>query len=247
MKRITVELVPRSEEELRAELGLLKEERFRIDRINIPDLLRLELRSWEGAVVARDFYPTVMPHIRAMDIDLSQPLPMGAYLKEHKIREVLVVEGDPPQDMNHTVYPTVTTDVIRKIREELPGVRVYAGIDQYRGSMQQELYRVRRKLQAGASGFFTQPFFDMRYLEMYADMLEGLDVHWGVTPVLSERSKGYWEGKNHVIFPKSFEPTLEWSVDFARKVLGFAQRNGNCMYLMPIKSNVKEYLSGILK
>ena len=111
----------------------------------------------------------------------------------------------------------------------------------------QELYRIRRKLQAGATGFFTQPFFDMRFLEMYADMLEGLDVHWGVTPVLSERSQSYWEGKNHVIFPKSFEPTLEWSVDFARKVLGFAQRNGNCMYLMPIKSNVTEYLSGILK
>ena len=54
MKRITVELVPRSEEELRAELTLLKEERFRIDRINIPDLLRLELRSWEGATVAKD-------------------------------------------------------------------------------------------------------------------------------------------------------------------------------------------------
>ena len=145
MKRIVVELVPRSEEELRGELKLLKETRLKVDRINIPDLLRCELRSWEGAAIAQEFYPA-MPHIRAMDVDLSKPLAMGNYIKEHNIREVLVIEGDPPQDMMHTVYPTVTTDVIRKIREELPGVRVWAGIDQYRGSMQQELYNIRRKL-----------------------------------------------------------------------------------------------------
>ena len=246
MKRIAVELVPRSEEELRGELKLLKETRLKVDRINVPDLLRCEIRSWEGAAIAQEFYPA-MPHIRAMDVDLSKPLAMGNYIKEHSIHEVLVIEGDPPQDMMHTTYPTVSTDVIRKIREELPEVRVYAGIDQYRGSMQQELYRIRRKLQAGATGFFTQPFFDMRFLEMYADMLEGMDVCWGVSPITSERTKSYWERKNQVVFPKKFAPTLEWSVEFARKVLGFAQRNKHCIYLMPIKSNIEAYLSGILK
>ena len=40
MKRIAVELVPRSEEELSGELKLLKETRLKVDRINIPDLLR---------------------------------------------------------------------------------------------------------------------------------------------------------------------------------------------------------------
>ncbi len=247
MKRIAVELVPRTEEGLRADLALLRESRLKIDRVNIPELFRCEMRSWEGAAAAQEFFPSAMPHIRAMDVDLSRPLEMGPYLREHRIHEVLVVEGDPPQDMTHRVYPTVTTDVIRKIREELPGVRVYAGIDQYRGSMQQELYHIRRKLQAGAAGFFTQPFFDMRYLEMYADMLDGLEVCWGVSPVTSERSKSYWERKNRVVFPKNFEPTLEWSMDFARRVLGFAQRNGDCIYLMPIKSNLEAYLSGVLK
>ena len=246
MKRIAVELVPRNEEELREELKLLKETRLKVDRVNIPDLLRYELRSWEGAAIAQEFFPA-MPHIRAMDVDLSRPLAMGEYIKEHEIREVLVIEGDPPQDMMHTVYPTVTTDVIRKFREELPEVAVYAGIDQYRGSMQQELYQIRRKLQAGATGFFTQPFFDMRFLEMYADTLDGINVCWGVSPITSERTKSYWERKNHVIFPKKFAPTLEWSVEFARKVLGFAQRNGHCIYLMPIKSNTEAYLRGILK
>lgn len=243
MKRISVELVPR--DALREELAVLKEGGFAIDLINIPDLLRFPTRSWEGAALAQQYFPTAMPHIRAMDVDLERPLSMGEYLRQNQIKEVLIIEGDPPQDMTHTVYPTVTTDVIRKFREELPEIRVYAGIDQYRGSMQQEQYRIRRKLQAGAAGFFTQPFFDLRLLAMYADMLEGLEVYWGVSPVESERAKSYWELKNHVVFPKNFAATLAWSVDFAREVQVFAQSRGDSVYLMPIRTDLTAYLTGV--
>ena len=243
MKRISVELVPR--DALREELAVLKEGGFAIDLINIPDLLRFPTRSWEGAALAQQYFPTAMPHIRAMDVDLERPLSMGEYLRQNQIKEVLIIEGDPPQDMTHTVYPTVTTDVIRKFREELPEIRVYAGIDQYRGSMQQEQYRIRRKLQAGAVGFFTQPFFDLRLLAMYADMLEGLEVYWGVSPVESERAKSYWELKNHVVFPKNFAATLAWSVDFAREVQAFAQSRGDSVYLMPIRTDLTAYLTSV--
>lgn len=243
MKRISVELVPR--DALREELAVLKEGGFSIDLINIPDLLRFPTRSWEGAALAQQYFPTAMPHIRAMDVDLERPLSMGEYLRQNQIKEVLIIEGDPPQDMTHTVYPTVTTDVIRKFREELPEIRVYAGIDQYRGSMQQEQYRIRRKLQAGAAGFFTQPFFDLRLLAMYADMLEGLEVYWGVSPVESERAKSYWELKNHVVFPKNFAATLAWSVGFAREVQAFAQSRGDSVYLMPIRTDLTAYLTGV--
>lgn len=44
--------------------------------INIPDLLRLETRSWQGAAIAQDYYPAVMPHIRAIDVNLAEPLAM---------------------------------------------------------------------------------------------------------------------------------------------------------------------------
>ena len=71
-------------------------------------------------------------------------------------------------------------------------------------------------------------------------------VYWGVTPVTSERSKSYWEMKNNVIFPKGFEATLEWSVDFAKKVKEFADVHGDNLYLMPIKGNLEGYLSGVL-
>ena len=245
MKRVSVELVPRDEQALREELGVVAQYRERVDVINIPDLLRFPMRSWEGAAVAQETYAAAMPHIRAMDIDLREELPMKAFLREHNIREVLVIQGDPPQDMTHEVYPTTSTDVIRKFREEMPEVRVYAGIDQYRSSMRDELYRIRRKEQAGAAGFFTQPFFDLRYLEMYADMLAGLDVYWGVSPVMTRRSQSYWERKNNVVFPHSFEPTLEWSVDFTRRVMELTEREAASLYVMPIKSNLAAYLQGI--
>ena len=245
MKRLSIELVPRSVEGLKEDLSMLKKLDLNIDVINIPDLLRFETRSWEGAAAAQEFYPAAIPHIRAMDFDLTKPLPMEKFFKEKHIHEVLVIEGDPPQDMKHTVYPTVTTDVIRKFREELPGIRVYAGIDQYRGSMQQEEYRIRRKLQAGAAGFFTQPFYDMRFLEMYQDMLDGLEVYWGVSPIQSERSQSYWELKNHVVFPKNFVPTLDWSIEFGRRVVENADKMNSSVYIMPIKGNLEEYLNGI--
>ena len=246
MKRVSVELVPRDEETLRAELALLQQYQDKIDVINIPDLLRFETRSWQGAAMAKEYFPDAMPHIRAMDINLEEELPMKDYLRAHDIREVLVIEGDPPQRMTHAVYPTESTDVIRKFREEMPEVTVYAGIDQYRSSMRHELYRIHRKVQAGAKGFFTQPFFDLRFMEMYADMLEGQNVYWGVSPVMSERSQSYWELKNNVVFPKGFEPTLNWSIDFSRKALEFVKKRGANLYLMPIKSNLEAYLKGVL-
>lgn len=246
MKRISVELVPRDEDSLRQELSLLAKFKDKVDVVNIPDLLRFPIRSWQGAAIAQESFPASMPHIRAMDVDLDKELTMKAYLREHNIREVLVIEGDPPQDMMHEVYPTNSVDVIWKFRKEMPEVKVYAGIDQYRGSMAQELYRIKRKLQAGAAGFFTQPFFDMRYLEVYADMLQGLEVYWGVSPVMSARSQSYWERKNNVVFPHVFEPTLEWSVDFAKKVMAYAEREKANVYLMPIKTNLEAYLAGVL-
>lgn len=246
MGKISVELVPRTEEGLVNQLKQVESNVSKIDIINIPDLLSCELRGPEGAVAAKKYFSSVIPHIRAMDIDLEKPLPMAAYLRENNIKQVLVIQGDPPQDMMHTVYPTESIDVIWKFKKEIPEVKVYAGIDQYRGSMRQEQYRIRRKLQAGADGFFTQPFFDLRYMEMYSDMLQGLDLYWGITPVLSERSKSYWELKNNVVFPREFKTGMDWSISFGRKVLDFARKNDTNVYLMPIKADFVSYISGIL-
>ncbi|TCS77248.1 methylenetetrahydrofolate reductase [Pectinatus cerevisiiphilus] len=242
---ISVELVPRTEKDLREELQLMKDKAFPIDLINVPELLRFAIHGWEGAAIAQEYGFETMPHIRALDIDLTRELPMKGYLQKRKIRKVLAITGDPPQSMATKVYPTISTDIIRKFQQEMPEVEVFAGIDQYRSSMRQEMYMVRRKLQAGAAGFFTQPFFDLRYMEMYAELLDGLDVYWGISPVLSENSVSYWKIKNNVIFPKDFEPTLEWNIDFACKVKEFVKKAGGNMYIMPIKTNLEKYMNSI--
>ena len=208
-------------------------------------MLSCDTRSWDGANIAKAYFDDVVPHLRAMDFDFTKELPIKDKLREYDIKEVLVIEGDPPQSMLYQVYPTISTDIIKKFSEEMPEITVYAGIDQYRSSMKEEEYRIRRKQLAGAKGFFTQPFFDMRYLEMYADLLDGLDIYWGVSPVLSERSVSYWRNKNNVIFPKDFEPTLEWNIEFARKVIDFARKHNHNVYLMPIKAKIMPYLEGV--
>lgn len=248
MTKIAVELVPRDKEIFSREVQEIHE-KFAdvVSTINVPDLLSCDVRSVEGAAIAKNYFSSVMPHLRAMDFDFTKEFPLKDEIKTAGIDRVLVVEGDPPQRMTYRVYPTVSTDIIKKIREELPEVKVFAGIDQYRSSMKDEDYRIRRKVLAGAQGFFTQPFFDMRYLEMYADLLDGKEIYWGISPVLSERSVSYWQIKNNVIFPKNFEPTLEWNIEFARKVIAFAKKHNHNVYLMPIKAKIMPYLEGVLK
>lgn len=247
MTKIAVELVPRDLAVFEDELKTIKAEIPAVDFINVPDLLSCDVRSWDGAGVAKKYFKEAVPHLRAMDFDFTQNLPIKDKLKEYNINEVLVIQGDPPQTMTYQVYPTISTDIIKKFSEEMPEIKVYAGIDQYRSSMKEEEYRIRRKLLAGAKGFFTQPFFDMRYLEMYADLLDGMEIYWGVSPVLSARSVSYWRNKNNVIFPKNFEPTLEWNIDFARQVVDFAKAHNQNVYLMPIKAKIMPYLEGVLK
>jgi len=245
MTRTAVELVPRDESSLLAELELVKSSFAAIDTINVPDLLRYEIRSWEGCKYAKPFYQHSIPHIRAIDINLEEPLPMADFFRENKINEVLVITGDPPQDMTRKIYPSTCIDVIKKFKEELPGIKVYAGIDQYRDSMRKETDYIKRKIKAGADGFFTQPFFDLRLMEIYAEILTGQEVFWGISPVTSEKSLNYWETKNNVVFPQEFQPNLAWNIQFARRALDFVRQTNSNIYFMPIRTDINQYLQGI--
>jgi methylenetetrahydrofolate reductase (NADPH) len=123
---------------------------------------------------------------------------------------------------------------------------VYAAFDPYRLGFRDELTAVRRKLDAGADGFFTQPVFDLRLLDICAEMLHGENVYWGLAPVLGERSRAYWETTNRVIFPADFAPTLDWNRDFATKAVRAVRGFGGNVYFMPIRVNLSAYLSDLL-
>lgn len=68
-----VELIPRDAETLLRDAGEVSRLFPDAQVINIPDLLRFPLRSWEAARLIRPIFPRVIPHIRAIDIAPMPP------------------------------------------------------------------------------------------------------------------------------------------------------------------------------
>lgn len=246
LHKISIELVPRNPEALKQDLRLVRENFPDIDTINIPDLLKFPLRSWDACGQAKPLFSHTIPHLRAIDFDLSKPFPLVESFKKKGIDSVLVIAGDQPQDMSRRVFRTSSVELIRALKVEIPDLKVYAGIDPYRTGIKTELDYVKRKIDAGADGFFTQPFFDLRLMAIYFDLLKGTETFWGVSPVMSVRSKDYWDNLNNAIFPPDFEPTLEWNRNFARQALEFCREADSSIYFMPIRVDLVEYLDGIL-
>ena len=242
MMKISLELVPRTETYICEQVAYVEQAIPQISAINFPDLLRFDIRSWDACRMVSNARLERIAHLRAIDFDMHQPFPLTDFLKEHRIRKLLVIEGDKPQDMKHAIYPTSSLDLIRKLKNEVGDFTIYAAFDPYRNNIRYELEYLLQKIEAGATGFFSQPFFDLRLLEIYSEYLEGQDVYWGISPVTGERAKLYWETRNRAIFPKSFAPTFDWNVRFGQEVMNFCQKNDFNLYLMPIKIDLKKYL-----
>jgi len=246
MGRISVELIPRDLPALLADVAAVQACFGVADTINIPDLLRMDLRSWDAvrAVAAADPSRAAIPHVRAIDIAPGAPLP-GA--DDPALREILVVRGDPPADLRHTTFPNSAETIIARYRREAPHLTVYAAFDPYRRAPYEELEAVRRKIDAGAAGFFTQPVFDVRMLDLCMEWLHGQSVFWGLSPVIGPKSRSYWETTNHVVFPQDFTPTLDANIAFARHAMRQVAQAGGHVYLMPLRVKLAAYLAPLLE
>ncbi|MEO5340539.1 MAG: methylenetetrahydrofolate reductase [Magnetococcus sp. MYC-9] len=244
--RISIELVPRDAIALREELQLVHQTFRSVNTINLPDLPRFAVRSWDGCRIAQAFFSHTIPHIRAIDFPTDQPLELVERLRQQGIHEILVVTGDPPANGQPPANASTALQLIRRFKDAWPALRVYAALDPYRQGFRQEYEYVQQKLAAGADGFFTQPFFDLRLMEIHRELLAETTVFWGVSPVTTEASRGYWEKRNQVLFPRYFEPTLAWNRSFARQALAFATQSQTNIYFMPIRTDVVHYLEGIL-
>lgn len=247
MPKILLELVPRDKEQLQTESSLVKNYYPEIHGINIPDLLKFDIRSWEAAALVRPNMPTVIPHLRAIDFDLSKDLPIIEFLKKNLIKEVLVIKGDPPQDMSRRVYQTSSIKLIRRLKTELPDIKIYASIDQYSVGIKDVLDYVELKMEAGADGFLTQPFFDLRLIDIFGERMKDTQFFFGVSPVTSEKSKNYWETRNRAYFPKDFNLSLDWNISFCKNVIQYSKENNHNLYLMPIKINLNDYLNQLFR
>ena len=244
--RVSVELIPRGTAEVYADALTVRSVMPAADTFNIPDLMRCPLRSWDACAITTPVPPAAIPHIRAIDIPPGDELAVGQAITAAGLPEVLVIKGDPPSDLSRRTYPNTSESIIRRFKRFHPQLRVYAAFDPYRQGFRDEMASVERKLEAGADGFFTQPLFDLRLIEMCADMLRGSTVFWGIAPVLGERSKAYWETTNRIVFPTSFVPTIEWNRSFAVSALALIRALTQNVYFMPIRVNLARYLEGLL-
>lgn len=244
MADISIELVPRSYQHLEQEcLGLQSAFPF-LDTVNIPDLLRMPIHSWEACRYSARYFQRTIPHLRASDFDLHCPEKLQSAIDGFD--EVLVISGDPPQGFSRQVYSTGCLEMIDHLKTRHPDKRVIAGIDPYRHSLQRELEYIQEKAAAGADAFFTQPFFSLPMLQSYQELLVDREIYWGVSPVIGAKSKNYWEHTNHAVFPPDFEFTLAGNQRFARSVLSHIREHGGHIYFMPIRIDTVTYLQGIL-
>ncbi|OUI87796.1 methylenetetrahydrofolate reductase [Acetobacter sp. DmW_043] len=244
LSRLSVELIPRSPEHLLEDVAQVKALLPAADTLNIPDLRRFALRSYQATDLVRPLFAQAIPHIRAIDIAPDAPLP-GA--EQEGLSEVLIIHGDPPPDLSYRTYPNSTETIIRRYRKEAPHLKVYAAFDPYRRAPWQELEDIARKKEAGAQGFFTQPVFDLKLFDLCQEWLEGETVFWGLSPVIGPRSRSYWETTNHVIFPNNFIPTLEENIRFAQAVLRTLSQTEGRAYLMPLRVKLENYLPPLLE
>ena len=246
MGRISLELVPRDRGSFVAELELVKKLFPCVDTLNIPDILKFDVRIPEACEIAVPYFQSVIPHIRAVSINSKEAFPYKEFFQKHNITEVLVINGDNPEIVSKSDNPCSSVDLIKKLKIEMPDLKVYAGIDQWRTNIEEEMEYAGEKKDAGADGFFTQPFFGTGLMKTYAERLKDTHVFFGVAPVIRESSKHYWETKNSIVFPENFECTLDWNKKFAKEALDFAAPDNFHVYFCPITVDFVEYLTGIL-
>jgi methylenetetrahydrofolate reductase (NADPH) len=214
--------------------------------INVPDIMRLPVRSAAAASWLALESVSAIPHIRAMDRDIPSALAMVDQLWASGVSSILVVSGDAPQNPSAVCFPVNSESLIAAIKSHKPAMTVYAALDPYRQSIRDELAYCRRKLAAGADGFFTQPFFDLKFAEIFLEQLEDTTVFLGIAPVTTENSIRYWVTTNNVVFPKSFLLGLEDNARLTNQMMTLAKRYHQHVYLMPIKVPVRDYLDAVV-
>lgn len=142
----------------------------------------------------------VMPHICCRDrnmISMRSSL-LGAYI--HGIRNLLIVTGDPVPGENRTkttgVFDYNSIQLMEYIKEmnleHFAGEPVcYGGaLNHGRGNPDKIIERMRRKIEAGASYFLTQPVYSKEDAEKIRYIKEVVDtkILCGIMPLVSYRN-----------------------------------------------------------
>lgn len=242
--KVSFEIVPRTHQAFDEQYSFVSTLGKSINMINVPDIQRFDIRSWEtGEKIDRSKHQFI-PHFRATDFSLASG-DIFQIIEDNELEHVLLVSGDPPEGIKRKFHNTSVLDLMRVVKQKYPNITIHAGFDPHRNGLQDECNYIQRKIDAGATSFFSQPFYDIRLIEIYAEHLQGIETFIGLSPITTLSSMNYWEVKNKVKFPSTFKPDYAWNIDFSNKVLAMAHEIGFNIYFMPIKIDLQDYFGQI--
>ncbi|MCK5889717.1 MAG: methylenetetrahydrofolate reductase [Methylococcales bacterium] len=244
--KFSFEIVPRTHQAFDEQYEFVSTLEKSISMINVPDIQRFDIRSWETGQKIDQTKHQFVPHFRAIDFSLSSG-DIFRVIEDNELNHVLLVSGDPPEGIKRKFYNTNVIDLIRSVKQQFPNITIHAGFDSHRNGTQDECQYIQRKIEAGASSFFSQPFYDLRMIEVYAEFMKKQDVetYIGVSPITTQPSMNYWTLKNKVHFPTAFRPDYDWNVEFTNNVINLGQEMVFNIYFMPIRINLSDYFGRI--
>ncbi len=240
--KFSFEIVPRNHQAFDEQYAFASSLGEPISMINVPDIQRFDIRSWDvGKKIDKNKHQFI-PHFRAIDFSLESGN-IFRIIEENELNHVLLVSGDPPEGIKREYHNTSVIDLIKVVKNRFPQITIHAGFDSHRNGIQDEYLYMQRKIDAGASSFFSQPFYDLRMVEIYAEHMQGqeVEVFIGLSPITTSSSMNYWELKNKVKFPAAFKAEYDWNIDFSNKVIAMAKDLDFNIYFMPIKINLQNY------
>ncbi|RAP24930.1 methylenetetrahydrofolate reductase [Candidatus Marinamargulisbacteria bacterium SCGC AG-343-K17] len=213
--------------------------------INVPDILRIDNRSYDAVThLAKEAIPCI-PHIRICDFSIDNLLSLCNTLQDNNVDKILLISGDPPPNPLQPIFKHNIVNVIKTITSTMPKLTIYAGHDPYRQSFKEEFNYSKKKLEAGAKGLFTQPIFDTNLTNILLDQCLPCEWFIGISPVLTEKSFNYWVSRNNVVFPPDFKLSLDYNTKIAKEIITICKEKNQHNYIMPITCDIKPYLSNI--
>ena len=216
-----------------------------ISGINVPDILKINTRSYEAASELTTANVTCIPHLRICDFSFDELIALCESLQSVGICNILLISGDPPPNPLQPVFKHNIVKIIANLTTAFPDVSFYAGHDPYRQSFKDELTYSQKKLDAGAKGLFTQPIFDVHLVNMLLEHCQPCEWFIGISPVLTEKSYNYWTSRNNVVFPPNFELSMAHNVSLAKTIIQTCNDHAQHNYIMPITCGLSPYLDHV--
>ncbi|MGI8860088.1 MAG: methylenetetrahydrofolate reductase, partial [Rubrobacteraceae bacterium] len=233
--------------------------------VDISDGARARLRMHPMAaakIIQDEAGIEVVAHLSCRDrniIGLQADLLGAAALG---IRNILAVTGDPAQIGDYpeatSVFDTDSIGLVHALSrmnagEDLagnpigapPGFLIGASFNPTAEDLDSEIDKLRRKVEAGAHAFWTQPVFEIGALERTLEKLEDTDLSilLGLMPLRSARQAEFLhhevpginipEGVRRKLADLSPEDAPKYGVEVARNLLVKAQPLVNGAYVMP--------------